>query len=73
MNRDIAIRIDGMLLNAIGAIDGIAHYMKNNLSDSDYKSLIYMIGTAMGNLTDASGALHKIHPDITPQELRPGA
>jgi hypothetical protein len=28
MERDIAIRIDGMLLGVRGNLDGIAHYMK---------------------------------------------
>ena len=32
MKKDVAIRIDGMLLGARGNLDGIAHYMKNNLS-----------------------------------------
>jgi len=71
MERDIAIRLDGMLMNVIGAIDGIAHYMKNNLSDDEYKKYIYSIGRSMGNLTDISTNLHTLHPDITPKELRP--
>jgi hypothetical protein len=31
MQRDIAIRLDGMLIGAMANLDGIAHYMKNNL------------------------------------------
>jgi hypothetical protein len=71
MERDIAVRIDGMLMNVIGAIDGIANYMKNNLSEEEYKSYIYNIGAAMGNLVDISSDLHKQHDGITPKELRP--
>lgn len=71
MERNLAIRFDGMLMNAIGAIDGIAYYMKNNLSDEDYKKYIYLIGQSMGGLTDISICLHTIYPDITLKELRP--
>lgn len=71
MERNLAIRFDGMLMNAIGAIDGIAYYMKNNLSDEDYKKYLYLIGQSMGTLTDISIGLHTTYPDITPKELRP--
>ncbi|HXT05825.1 MAG TPA: hypothetical protein VN715_02670 [Roseiarcus sp.] len=70
MDRDTAIRIDGMLINSIGTLDGIAHYLKNNLSDDEYKKYIYIVGNAMGNLSDFSAMLHKLFDDITPKELR---
>src|SRR6266436_126757 len=71
MVRDIAIRLDGMLLGARGDLDGIAHYMKNNLSPSEYSRLIKCIGESMAALGDLSNALYSEFPDIVPKELRP--
>jgi hypothetical protein len=73
MDRDIAIRLDGMLLGVSANLDGIAHYMKNNLSEQDYSELVRSIGKSMGALIDISQALHKRYPDIVPNELRPTA
>ncbi len=71
MDRDVAIRLDGMLAGAIGHLDGIAHYMKNNLPSQEYDVLIVHIGGSMGELVDISTSLHKQFPDIIPRELRP--
>lgn len=48
MERDIAIRIDGMLMGVRGNLDGIARYMKNNLSDEEYSRLVKSIGQING-------------------------
>ena len=71
MERDIAIRIDGMLLGVRGNLDGIAHYMKNNLSDEEYTKLVKSIGQSMSSLVDLSTSLYSLFPDILPAELRP--
>jgi hypothetical protein len=71
MDRDLAIRIDGMLIAARGNLDGIAHYMKNNLSDQDYSDLVLSIGKSMSSLIDISTRLHSCFPDIVPKELIP--
>jgi hypothetical protein len=71
MERDIAIRLDGMLLGVRGNLDGIAHYMKNNLSDEEYAKLIKSIGQSMSSLVDLSTSLYSRFPDILPAELRP--
>ena len=47
MERDIAIRIDGMLLGAQGNLDSIAHYMKHNLPEDEYSELVKSIGQSM--------------------------
>ena len=73
MDKDVAIRIDGMLIGVRGNLDGIAHYMKNNLSPQEYDSLIGYIGGSMGELIDISTSLHKQFPDIIPKELKPVA
>jgi hypothetical protein len=71
MDRDVAIRLDGMLMGVRGNLDGIAHYMKNNLSTQEYAALIGHIGESMGELIDISTSLHKTFPDIIPKELKP--
>ena len=71
MNRDIAIRLDGMLIGVAGNLDGIAHYMKNNLSNDEYSNLIKSIGQSMAALSDVSMSLYSEFPDIRPKELEP--
>jgi hypothetical protein len=71
MEKDVAIRIDGMLLGARGNLDGIAHYMKNNLSEDEYSKLVKSIGQSMSALVDLSMSLYSLFPDILPTELRP--
>jgi len=71
MDRDVAVRLDGMLFGAHANLDGIAHYMKNNLSADDYSRLAVSIGTAMAALMDISSDLHSRFADIVPKELRP--
>jgi hypothetical protein len=73
MDRDVAIRLDGMLLSVRGNLDGIAHYMKNNLLPQDYDELIKYIGGSMAELIDISTSLYKTFPDIVPKELKPSA
>ena len=71
MNRDVAIRLDGMLMGVRGNLDGIAHYMKNNVSSDEYSNLIIRIGESMAALGDLSNSLYSDFPDIVPKELRP--
>jgi hypothetical protein len=71
MDRDVATRIDGMLMATRGCLNQIAHYMRENLSDEEYSRLIHSIGESMAALVDISTRLHEEHPDIAPRELRP--
>ncbi len=71
MDRDTAIRIDGMLLGARANLDGIAHYMKNNLSAEEFSELVLSIGKSMSALIDISSFLHSKFPGIMPRELLP--
>ena len=71
MDRDVAVRLDGMLMGVRGNLDGIAHYMKNNLSKEDFKNFVGSIGGAMGETIEISNALYKLFPEIVPRELRP--
>jgi hypothetical protein len=71
MDRHIAIRLDGMLLGVRGNLDGIAHYMKNNLSPEEFSEAVLSIGEAMAALIHISSSLHSKFPDIVPKELLP--
>jgi hypothetical protein len=71
VNRDVALRIDGMLTGIRGNLDGLAFYMKSNLSDEEYFQAIKQVGRAMGELVELSGSLHFEFPDIIPKELIP--
>ena len=71
MERDVAIRIDGMLVGISAYMDGIAHYMKHNLSDNEYKAHIGLVGATMGETIELSDRLHAMFPDIIPKEIDP--
>jgi hypothetical protein len=71
MDRDVAIRLDGMLIGVRGNLDGIAHYMKNNLSSEEFSDLVRSIAESMGALIVISSFLHAKFPDIVPKELIP--
>lgn len=71
MERDVAIRIDGMLGGVLASMEGVARYMKNNLSEEEYKTLVGMVGATMGEAVEFSSLLHRMFPDIVPKELDP--
>ena len=71
MDRDIALRIDGMLIAIRGNLDGVAHYVKNNCTEAEFKRIVRQIGASMAETIEISNALHKEYPDIVPRELRP--
>jgi len=71
MERDVAIRLDGMLMGVQGNLDGIAHYIKNNLSSQEFADFVLSIGQSMSALIDISTSLHSSFPDIIPKELQP--
>jgi hypothetical protein len=70
MTRDIALRLDAMLMHARGGIDMVAYYMKNNLSEDEFRKYIGFIGSSMAELIEISNDLHSKYPDIIPDELK---
>jgi hypothetical protein len=54
MDKNAAIRIDGMLIGARAYLDGVAHYMKENVSSEEYQSCIKLIGAAMAETVELS-------------------
>jgi hypothetical protein len=73
MDRDIALRIDGMLIGIRATLDGVAHYVKNNCTEKEFKAIVRLIGSSMGGTIDISNSLYKEHPDIVPRELKPAS
>ena len=73
MDRDVALRIDGMLNGIRASLDGVAHYVKNNCTEKEFKAIVRLIGSSMGETIDISNFLCKEHPDIVPRELRPAS
>ena len=71
MERDVAIRIDGMLIAVHATLDGIAHYMEGNLPEQDYAETVPSIGGATAELIDAPNYFHARFSDIAPRELKP--
>jgi hypothetical protein len=60
-----------MLINIRGNLDGLARYMKDNLTEKEYSSLIKSVGQSMSALVDLSSSLYSEFPDILPKELKP--
>lgn len=71
MDREAAARLDGMLMDAQAYLDGLAHYMKRNLSSKEFSDLVLSIGKSMPALIDISSYLLSRFPDIIPRELLP--
>jgi hypothetical protein len=71
VDRDIAVRIDGMLMGIRGTLDSVAYYVKNNCTEKEFKQIVRLIGSSMGGTIEMSESLYKEHPDIVPRELRP--
>jgi hypothetical protein len=71
MDRDVALRIDGILMSIRGNLDALTPYVKNNCTDAEFKRIVRQIGATMAETIDISNALHQEHPDIVPRELRP--
>ena len=69
MDKDVALRIDGMLIGVRGCLDGLAYYMKDNVPSDEYATLILLVGSAMADTVELSSRLHATFPDITPKEL----
>ena len=71
MDKDVATRLDGMLIGVRGNLAGIASYMKNNLTEEEYSGFIVLVGRSMAATIDISEALYSRFPEIEPKELRP--
>lgn len=71
MDKNDAIRLDGMFVGAIAHLSGISYYIKDNMPAPEYAGFAKLIGAAMAELVEASSRLHAAFPDIVPKELKP--
>ena len=69
MDRDFAIRLEGMLLGARGHLDCITFFMKNNMSNDEFKINATRIAEAMAALIEISNEIYLKYPDTTPKEF----
>ncbi|WP_143762914.1 hypothetical protein [Ramlibacter tataouinensis] len=70
MDRDIALRLDALLMGCRGQLDMAAHYMKNNLANEEFDRYVQRVGASMAELIEISNELHAKFPDIVPKELK---
>jgi len=70
MDRDIAIRIDALLVNAVGNIDALAAFLKNNVSEEEFNRYVPKLGECMYHLIEFSEDLRKTYPDIITPNLK---
>jgi hypothetical protein len=70
MERDIALRLDALLVNLTGNIDLISEFMKNNMSDEEFSEYVPHMGHCMFKAIELSEKLRKIYPDIATGNLK---
>jgi hypothetical protein len=70
MDRDVALRVDAMLMGVRASLDAIAHYVKNNASEDEAKTIARLLGSSMAQTILISNALHDQYPDTIPKELK---
>lgn len=71
MQRDVALRMDGIVSGVRSQLDWLAHVAKANLTDEEYAVIVAEIGTAMGAIYHISSKLYDEFPDIVPAEMKP--
>jgi hypothetical protein len=69
MDRDFAIRLEGMLLGARGHLDCITFFMRNNLPSDEAKLNVTKVAEAMAVLIEISNEIYAKYPDTIPKEL----
>jgi hypothetical protein len=70
MDRDVALRLDAMLMGVRASLDAAAHYAKSNVSAQEFEIIARHIGSSMAQTILISNSLHDEHADIIPKELK---
>jgi hypothetical protein len=70
MKRDVALRIDSLLIGIRNSLGYVATYMETNVSAEEFKKYVPFIGESMGGTVKLSGRLYEEFPDIVPDELK---
>jgi hypothetical protein len=70
MNRDVALRLSGLLMGVSGSLNHVAHFLKENLSEEEFIKYRSNIGKAMGETFAIASDLYRVYPEITPDSLK---
>jgi len=70
MTRDVALRIDALVIGVRSSLSSVADYMQRNVSEEEYKTLVAFVGKSMGETVWLSNRLYEMFPDIVPDELK---
>ena len=70
MKRDVALRIDGLLIGIRNSLGYVATYMETNVSAEEFKKYVAFIGESMRATVKLSTRLYEEFPDIVPDELK---
>lgn len=71
LERDVGLRLDGIVSGVRSQLDWLAHVAKDNLSDDEFREILQHVGTAMGAIYEISAHIYRQHPDAVPPELKP--
>ena len=71
VQRDMALRIDGIISGARSQLDWLAYTAKMSLDEIEYRLIVKEVGSAMGALYEISSNLYKQFPAIVPEEMIP--
>ena len=70
MKRDVALRIDGLLIGIRNSLGYVSTYMERNLAAEEFKKYAAFIGESMGATVKLSTRLYEEFPDTVPDELK---
>jgi len=70
MKRDVALRIDGLLIGVRESLGYVVTYMETNVSAEEFKKYAQFIGESRGGTVKLSTRLYDEFPDIVPDELK---
>ena len=71
MERDLGLRMDGIVSGVRSQLDWLAHTAKENLSEDEFREIIKHVGAAMSSMYELSAHIYRQHPDTVPDELKP--
>jgi hypothetical protein len=67
----IALRINGMIMSSCASLDGLVHYMQNNLPEAEFLEKRRLVGDSMASLFEITNSILQKFPELTAVELLP--
>ena len=71
MEREVAIRTDGMIINIGASMNCLLHFIRANMPNEQFMRYRRDVGQSMAALHEISRSLYSEFPDIVPKELQP--